>query len=169
MKKSTRTGIAFLGLVMAGLADSALTAQETGFLTSPPRIGRATTFKIDPALSQSFGNAQSVVLNLYTDLFNLPDTLSMTLLHLCWQVSYTPMDTSVKAIFYDFTMESYTGDKSRVRSAQGLWDAMVVDGSGRPVLGAHQAIALSYAGSNEYRPRPRPGILNWSRNSAVPA
>jgi peroxiredoxin len=152
MKKTSRTGFAILGICCVGLAVSAARAQDSGFLASPPRIGSAASFKVDPAEVESFGDARSVVLNLYTDLLEPPDTLSMKLLHMSWRASYTPSDTSIKALFYDFTVESRAGEKSRVRPDQGLWDAMVVDGSGKPVFGAHQAIALSYSGSNEYRP-----------------
>jgi peroxiredoxin len=152
MKKSSRNGLAILCLCAAGLAVSALTAQESGFLTSPLRIGSAATFKVDPEGSIFFGDARSVILNLYADLLDPPDTLSMKILHLAWRATYTPSDTSIKALFYNLTAESQTGEKIVVKPAQGLWEAMVVDDSGRPVFGAHQAIALSYAGSNEFRP-----------------
>jgi peroxiredoxin len=152
MKKTSRIGFAIICLFGVGLMVSATTAQESGFLTTPLRIGSTASFRVNPGGIEAFLNARSVVLNLYTNLLDSPDTLFMKVLHLAWRASYTLKDTSVKAIFYDFTMESVDGIKSVVRPEQGLWDAMVVDGSGRPVFGAHQSIALSYTGSNEYRP-----------------
>lgn len=152
MKKWSRTGFAIISLCCVGLMVTWAAAQESGFLTSPLQIGKTASFQANPSESEEFQDARSVVLNLYANLFDPPDTLSMKMLHLSWRVSYTLKDTSVKAIFYNFTVESVEGTRNVVRPAQGLWDAMVVDGSGRAVFGAHQAIALSYAGSNEYRP-----------------
>jgi len=152
MTRSFRIGCAIVCLCGVWATVSPATARESGFLTSPLKIGKTVSFKVNPEDLEEFQDARSAVLILHTHLLDPPDTLSMNLLDSSWRASCTLTDTSVKAVFYDFILETFEGTKNKVRSEQGLWDAMVVDGSGRPVLGAHQAIALSYAGSNEYRP-----------------
>jgi tetratricopeptide (TPR) repeat protein len=152
MKNSFRIRFACACFCSVWLTVSTAAVQESGFLASPPKAGKISVFSIDPADAAVIFNARSVLLNLYTNLLNPPDTIPMKILDGTWKASYALRDTSVKAFFYDFTVESFSGRKDRLGPGKSLWEAMVVDDSGRPVFGAHQAVALSYSGSNTLRP-----------------
>jgi tetratricopeptide (TPR) repeat protein len=152
MKYFSRTGFACVCCCGAWLMISAATVQEWGFLESAPQAGKTSAFSVDPVAVPAFQNARSAVLNLYTNLLNPPDTLHMKILHGTWHAFYSLRDTSVKALYYDFSLVTYSGEKIRLSPEKKLWDAMVADNSGGPVFGAHQAIALSYSGSYELRP-----------------
>ena len=153
MKKWSGTCFALASLCGLLLAASEASAQEAGFLVSPLKIGKPAVFRIDPVQYEAvLRDAKSVTLNLYTNLLNPPDTIPMAIYNGSWHAENVLTDTSVKAIFYCFSMVPYSGESRTFRPGQNLWDAMVVDGSVRPVFGAHQAVALSYSGSNVLRP-----------------
>jgi tetratricopeptide (TPR) repeat protein len=132
---------------------SETTNTPVGFVEAPVKYGVPILFRIDSKqVSDLLSDAESVTLLLYKNLLNPPEEIPLTVLDGEWQASVAFSDTSVKALFYAFSIESLSEEKYLLAVGQDLWDVLVVDASGRPVYGAYQERALSYTGISDKRP-----------------
>lgn len=145
-----RTSILWLGLIFISVQIHAqrLVSPVNGFAPSTMRYGQRIEFQLSHSAILDTSKIQSVKVELYKQLLNPPEVLPLKREKNVWKASYTLVDTSVKVLFYTLALQTKTGE---VYLEERLWDILVVDGLGRPVLGAHQARALSYTGISEKR------------------
>jgi len=145
-----RTFFLWMGLIFVSVQIQAQVAgsRANGFADSKVQYGQTIEFQVPHSAILDTSNIQSVKVEIYKRLLNPPEVLSMKREKEAWHASYTLSDTSVKTLFYTLVFQKKTGE---VYSEEKLWDILVVDALGRPVLGAHQAKALSYTGISEKR------------------
>jgi Tfp pilus assembly protein PilF/thiol-disulfide isomerase/thioredoxin len=151
MKRSIRLAVFATGIALTGTAAAA--GPEAAGVAAPPRYGENAAFRLDPALVPGgLPEARSVVLEIYRRLPDPPLEVPMTLTAGSWRAWYSLKDTSVKALFFAFQAVDSSGSRRRPDLGQDLFDAPVLDASGRPVFGAYESIGISYTGVSDLRP-----------------
>lgn len=141
-----RISFLWMGLILISVQ---IQAQANGFAPSTIQYGEKIEFVVPYSAVLDTSDLQSMHVEIYKRLLDPPEEISLQFVKEGWRASYTLTDTSVKALFYAVGLKKKTGEFVYLKET--LWDILVVNPLGRPVLGTHQARALSYTGISDKR------------------
>ena len=100
-------------------------------------------------------NKSDLTFLLYKTLMGRPEEIKMERDGDFWKATFTLSDTSVKMILFAFQASDSPTPEARAQTDDNegqFWDLLVVDETGKPVRGAHEAKALSHTGYGGKRP-----------------